>query len=55
MQRDAFFGKCIQLPFALISELRELWENAAPGFEMAFKEPRAPYAAPLPGGHFVFL
>lgn len=22
---------------------------------MAFKEPRAPYAAPLPGGHFVFL
>ena len=49
------FGKCIQLPFALISELRELWENAAPGFEMAFKEPRAPYAAPLPGGHCGFL
>lgn len=29
--------------------------GTAPGFEMASKEPRAPYAVPLPGSHFVFL
>ena len=29
--------------------------GTAPGFEMAFKEPRAPYVALLKGGHFVFL